>query len=158
MPELDANDGLARLPGAAPGGRLEPAFLLAALARYLDVVFVVVGTPVAATLGAPVLGCAIGAAAWLGQRLLAQLDRRWIRSASEPRTQLGLNLFEAFGRIWLLAGAIVIAAVIGGRVDGLACSITVFAAYSVAFVIRVLSGPPGQRAPRRGAAQRGAAR
>jgi len=154
MPDFDANDGLARLPGTAPGGRLEPALSVAAVLRCLDIALVVVGTPVAVAMGAPVLGCVIGAVAWLAQRVLAQLDRRWIQGATEPRTQLGLNLFEAFGRIWLLAGAIVIAAVVGGRVDGLAASITIFAAYSVAFAIRVLSGPPA----RPGGARRGSAR
>ncbi|HTW41657.1 MAG TPA: hypothetical protein VMD79_05050 [Solirubrobacteraceae bacterium] len=142
MPDFDANDGLARLPGHVPGKRLEPAFSFTAILRYLDVALVVIGTPVALALGAPVLGCVIGAVAWLAQRVLAQLDRQWILSAAEPRTQLGLNLFEAFGRIWLLAGAIVVAAVVGGRVDGLAASITVFGAYSVAFAIRLLSGRP----------------
>ncbi|MCW3019977.1 MAG: hypothetical protein JWN10_2285 [Solirubrobacterales bacterium] len=88
------------------------------------------------------LGCAISAVAWLGQRGLAQIDRRWIRGAAQPRMQLGLNLFEAFGRIWLLAGAIVLAAVLGGRTDGLAAAVLIFCAYSVAFAIRVLSGPP----------------
>ena len=149
MPDFDANDGLARLPGVAPGGRLQPAFTLKTLASCLDVVAVVIGAPVAVVLGAPALGVVIGAAAWLLQRVLAQLDRRWIRNATEPRTQLGLNLFEAFGRIWLLAGAIVIAAVVGGHVDGLAASITIFAAYSVAFAIRLLSGPPTPPATRR---------
>ncbi len=123
--------------------------------RYLDVVLVVIGAPVAIALGAPALGTAIGAVAWLAQRVLAQVDRNWIRSAAEPRTQLGLNLFEAFGRIWLLAGAIVLSAVLGGRTDGLAAAVLIFCAYSVAFAIRVLSGPP--TAPRR-AAQGGSAR
>jgi hypothetical protein len=118
-----------------------------ALVRSLDVVFVVVGAPVAIALGAPVLGCVISAVAWLAQRVLAQLDRRWIRSSTEPRTQLALNLFEAFGRIWLLAGAIVLAAVLGGRADGLAAAVLIFGAYSVAFAIRVLCGPPAS--PRR---------
>ncbi len=110
--------------------------------RSLDVVLVVIGTPVAIALGAPVVGCVIGAVAWLIQRVLAQLDRRWIRKSVEPRRQLGLNLFEAFGRIWLLAGAIVLAAVLGGRADGLAAAVLIFCAYSVAFAIRVLCGPP----------------
>ncbi len=110
--------------------------------RYLDVVLVAVAVPLALALGAPALGCAIGAAAWVAQRILAQADRRWIRNAIEPRTQLGLNLFEAFARIWLLAGAIIAAALIGGRADGLTAAVTIFAAYTVAFAIRVLSGPP----------------
>jgi hypothetical protein len=134
---------------------------VALVLRYLDLLLVVVAAPIALALGAPALGCAIGAGAWIVQRILAQADRRWIHNATEPRTQLGLNLFEAFGRIWLLAGAIVAAALIGGRVDGLAAAVTIFAAYTVAFAIRVLSGPPNgsRREPAsvRGEAVRGEA-
>jgi hypothetical protein len=140
MPDFDANNGFARLPGVAPGEPLQPTFNLMALARCLDVVLVVLAIPVALALGAPALGVLIGAGAWLLQRVLAQLDRRWIRNATEPRTQLGLNLFEAFGRIWLLAAAIVIAGVVGGRADGLACALLIFGAYSVAFAVRVITG------------------
>ncbi len=56
-----------------------------AVGRYLDVLLVAVATPVVLVLGAPVLGCVIGAVAWLGQRLLAQLDRRWIEGTAELR-------------------------------------------------------------------------
>ncbi len=126
---------------------------LMAVLRYLDVVLVVLATPIALMLGVPALGYLIGAVAWIAQRVLAELDRRWIRAAVQPRTQLGLNLFEAFGRIWLLAGAIVIAAVAGGRADGLAAAVVIFGAYSVAFAIRVLSGPPAPPEPRRKAAR-----
>jgi hypothetical protein len=114
----------------------------ASILRYLDVLLVAVATPLALALGVPALGYAIGAVAWVAQRVIAQADRRWIRNATEPRTQLGLNLFEAFGRIWLLAGAIVLAGVAGGRADGLTAAVTIFCAYSVAFAIRVISGPP----------------
>jgi hypothetical protein len=116
---------------------------------YLDVLLVAVATPVALALGAPTLGVVVGAVAWLLQRLIAKADRRWIAAKREPRTQLGLNLFEAFGRIWLLAGAIVLAGVVGGRADGLCAAVVIFAAYSAAFAIRVLSGPPNgsRRAP-----------
>ncbi len=111
---------------------------------HLDVVAVILVTAPAIILGAPVLGYVIGAVAWIVQRILAKTDRRWIKQAREPRTQLGLNLFEAFGRIWLLAGAIVAAGVIGGRADGLTCALTIFGAYSIAFVIKVFSGPPAR--------------
>ncbi len=110
--------------------------------RYLDVVLVVVAAPVALTLGAPVFGYLVGAVAWLAQRVIAQADRRWVGKAAEPRSQLGLSLFEAFGRIWLLAGAIILAGVAGGRADGLTAALVIFGAYSVAFAIRVFSGPP----------------
>jgi hypothetical protein len=142
MPDFDANDGFARLPGAAPGERLEPAFTPVTILRYLDVVLVVLATPVAVALGAPVLGCAIGAGAWILQRVLAQFDKRWIQGLMERKAQFGLNLVDAFGRIWLLAGAIVLAAVAGGRADGLAASLLVFAAYSIAFALRLVDGRP----------------
>ncbi|HUB36385.1 MAG TPA: hypothetical protein VL972_06130 [Solirubrobacteraceae bacterium] len=112
---------------------------------HLDVLFVAVATPVALALGAPTLGVAIGVAAWLVQRVVAYADRRWIVAKREPRTQLGLNLFEAFGRIWLLAGAIVLAGVVGGRSDGLWAALMIFGAYSVAFAVRVVFGPPDRR-------------
>lgn len=123
--------------------------------RYLDVLLVAIATPVAIVLGAPLLGIAVGAAAWVAQRMLAQTDRRWIARARQPRTQLGLNLAEAFGRIWLLAGAIVVAGAAGGRADGLTAALVIFGAYSVAFAIRVASGPP---APLRTAQSRKALR
>ncbi len=128
--------------GASPVLTRSPLQLL----QYLDVVLVVLATPVALALGAPAFGLLIAVGAWLVQRVLAHTDRRWIARAREPRTQLGLNLFEAFGRIWLLAGAIVVAGVVGGRADGLTAALTICGAYSVAFAIRVLTGPPRRRA------------
>jgi len=75
----------------------------------------------------------------------SELDRRLIASQREPRRRLTLNLFEAFGRIWLLAGAIILAGVAGRRADGLTAAVTIFCAYSVAFAIRIANGrPPGR--------------
>jgi hypothetical protein len=111
-----------------------------AILRYLDVVLVAVAAAPALALGAPVLGYALGAGTWVGQRVLAEADRRWLGKAAEPH--VGLNLFEAFGRIWLLAGAIVVAGVAGGRADGLAAALTIFVAYSVAFAVRLVEGRP----------------
>jgi hypothetical protein len=60
----------------------------------------------------------------------------------EPRAALGVSLFERFGRIWLLAGAIVVAGLAGGRQGGLAAALIIFCAYTVRFVIGLVSGPP----------------
>jgi hypothetical protein len=109
--------------------------------RYLDVVLVVLATPVALLLGAPAVGFAVGAAAWLIQRVLARAGQRWIASRGVD-ARFGLNLIDGFGRIWLLAGAIVLAAVIGGRRDGLTAALLIFCAYSIAFAMRVISGRP----------------
>jgi hypothetical protein len=110
--------------------------------RYFDVVVVAIATAPALALGAPALGYLIGAISWIAQRALAQVDRRLITQTVAPGNRLGLNLFEAFGRIWLLAGAIVAAGVIGGRADGLAAALTIFGAYSIAFAIKVIGGRP----------------
>ena len=118
----------------------------ASVLAYLDVVLVVLAAPVAIALGAPPLGYLIAAGAWVLQRVLQQFDRRLIAGRGAD-ARFGLNLVDGFGRIWLLAGAIVLAAVIGGRRDGLAAALVIFFAYSVAFAMRLLSGRP-QGAPR----------
>jgi hypothetical protein len=140
------------LPSSARVSAAEPALAVDAdaastkrapvLVRYLDVVLVVVAMAPALILGAPVLGYTVAAGGWILQRGIAETDRRWIRRVAEPRKQLGISLFEAFGRTWLLAGVIIVAALAGGREDGLTAALVIFGAYSVAFVIRVLSGPP----------------
>ncbi len=118
--------------------------------RYLDVVLVAIGSVPAIALGAPAFGYLVGAGAWILQRIIAATDRRLLGKVSDDATnfrrQLGLNLFEPFVRIWLLAGAIVLAGVAGHRADGLTAAIVIFATYSIAFAVRLLSGPPPPRA------------
>jgi len=121
--------------GAGPGRGV------VSILGYLDVVFVVLATPVALLLGAPVVGIVVGAAAWLLQHVVARADRRLIAKQGS-NARFGLSLIDGFGRIWLLAGAIVLAAVIGGRPSGLSAALMIFGAYSVAFAMRVVSGRP----------------
>jgi hypothetical protein len=113
--------------------------------RYLDVVVVLVAAVPAIALGAPAFGYAMGAGGWIVNRLVQIGDRALLTRFQQPRAQLGATLFEAFGRIWLLAAAIIIAGVVGKRADGLTAALVIFGAYSVQFIIRVLSGPPQRR-------------
>jgi hypothetical protein len=128
-------------------GAASEEFSMAVLLRYLDVVLVAIGAIPALALGAPAVGYAVGAGAWILQRIIHETDRRWISKVTEPRKQLGFNLFEAFGRIWLLAGGIVIAGLVE-RADGLTAALVILGAYSIALMIRLVSGPP-QRRPSR---------
>jgi hypothetical protein len=146
MQDLDANGDLTRLPDAGPGGLLDLADAHRVILRYLDVVLVVLAVPVALALGAPAVGVVVSAGAWLIQRVLARTGQRWIAGRGAD-ARFGLNLVDAFGRIWLLAGAIVLAAVIGGRRDGLAAALVIFCAYSIAFAMRVVEGRPGGSRP-----------
>lgn len=115
--------------------------------RFLDVVAVLLAAVPALVLGAPALGYCVGGGAWIVQRLIAVGERRFLLRLEEPRKWLTARLFAPFGRIWLLAGAIVAAGVIGGRRDGLTAAIVIFCAYSVGFGIRMMSGPPEGSAP-----------
>jgi hypothetical protein len=130
----------------AVAAKAAPETRTVATLKYLDVVVVVVGAVPALLLGAPLFGYVVGGGAWLLQRVLQATDRHWAARLRDPTTQVGVHLFEAFGRIWLLAGAIILAGVAGDRADGLTAAIVIFVAYSVAFVIRVLSGRPEERA------------
>jgi hypothetical protein len=113
--------------------------------RYLDVVLVVLLAGPALALGAPVLGYVVGGGAWILARSIAAADKPWLRRAKNPQTVLAMTLFEAFARTWLLAGAIVAAGFGGEHADGLTAALVIFCSYSVAFVIRVMSGPPQTR-------------
>jgi hypothetical protein len=112
------------------------------LVRYADVVLVAIGAAVAIPLGAPALGYAIGAGTWLLQRLLQEVDRRWIAKIGKPVRRAGYTLFEAFGRIWLLAGGIIVAIAVGHRADALTAALIILCAYTVTFLLRISSGPP----------------
>jgi hypothetical protein len=112
-------------------------------ARFADVLLVLAAAPLALALGAPALGVLLGTGGWLLQRAMALVDRRLIVKAAEPGSRLGLNFIDAFGRIWLLAGAIIVAGVAGGRRDGLAAALLVFAAYTIAFAVRIARGRAG---------------
>jgi hypothetical protein len=131
---------------AVGAGQRRVAMHMLAL-RYLDVVFAVIAAIVAIALGAPVLGCALGGGGWVLQRGVQVADRAWARRLREPHQQLTVSLFERFGRIWLLAGAIVVAGVVGGRSDGLAAAIIIFCAYTIRFVGSLVSGPPAPNSP-----------
>jgi hypothetical protein len=143
LPEPRIGIDLDPMPVSGPQ---HPARVVPPALRYLDVVLLVIATAPALILGAPVFGYALAGGGWILQRVLAETDRRWIRRVEKPTKQLGVSLFEAFGRIWLLAGVIIIAGVTGGRRNGETAALVIFGAYTVAFAIRVLSGPPRRTA------------
>jgi hypothetical protein len=65
-------------------------------------------------------------------------------SGPMPRLRrVAANVFKGVGRIWLLAIAIaiIVAGAAGHRQDGLTAAIVTFGAYSIALVIRLMSGP-----------------
>jgi hypothetical protein len=122
---------------ADPSAHVGPTHPLLA---NLDLILLPPGVVLALALGAPAFGVLVGAGAWLLQRAVAVADRRAIVRAAEPGSRLGLNFIDAFARIWLLAGAIVVAGAVGSRHDGLAAAFVILAGYSVAFAVRIARG------------------
>ncbi len=153
---VNAAAGPPRSCAGLPTARWEPALAVGAptvlqprltsAARYIDVLAVVIAAVPLLALGAPMLGYAVGAVAWLAGRVIQATDRSWSRRFSEPRAQVGARLFEAFGRIWLLAAAIIVAGAVGSRADGLTAALVIFGAYTIAFAVKLISGRPAPRA------------
>jgi hypothetical protein len=147
MPDLDATKDLARLPASGLGGSPEAAPALA-LAHNLDLVVVPVGVALAIALGGPVFGLLAGAVAWIVQRALAVVNRTLIDRVVQPGSRLAPDFIEAFARIWLLVGAIILAGAAGHRSDGLAAALVIAIAYSIAFLVRIARGRPEAGAER----------
>jgi len=102
--------------------------------RLADIVVVPLTAPVAVLLGAPALGTLVGAALWVGQRLLELFLERRAKSTDNVRTAVGLNLGGVVGRAWLVALTILAVGTAGEREDGLAAAVLVFVAFTLYFV------------------------
>ena len=76
-----------------------------ALLRYLDVVLVIAALPLVAFAGLPLLGYAVGAGAWITQRVAGALLERQAKRTTNVRRQVGLNLGSSLGRAWIVGGA-----------------------------------------------------
>jgi hypothetical protein len=138
MPTVPADSG-----SAAPRA-LDPI----AIIRYLDVALVVLAAPFVILLGAPVLGFAVAAVAWIVQRFAAvAIERRAARS-QDVRTSLGLNMGSLVLRAWLIGLTILAVGLIAEREDGLTAGITVLVAFTVYFATSLILRPLERKSPR----------
>ena len=118
-----------------------------AFVRYLDVVLVVLAAPFVVLLGAPVLGYAVGAAAWIVQRVAAIVIERKAARATNVRTSLGLNMASLVIRAWLIGLTILAVGLIADREDGLTAGISVLAAFTVYFATSLFLRPLERKSP-----------
>jgi hypothetical protein len=110
----------------------------AAALRFLDVGLIILALPFVAVAGLPVLGYAVGAGAWIVQRIAGELVERRARAADDPRTEIGLTVASIIARAWLVGLAIVAVGTAGSRDDGAMAAATVLAAFSIYFAMNVL--------------------
>lgn len=110
----------------------------AAALRFLDVGLIILALPFVVVAGLPVLGYAVGAGAWIVQRIAGELVERRARAAEDPRTEIGLTVGSIIARAWLVGLAIVAVGTAGSRDDGAMAAATVLAAFSIYFAMNVL--------------------
>jgi|SRR5215208_1824437 len=108
------------------------------LLRYLDVVLVVAAFPFVALAGLPMLGYAVGAAAWILQRAAGAALERQAQRTTDVRRQVGLNLGGTLARAWIVGAAILAVGLAGEREDGLTAAIVVFVAFTVYFALSLI--------------------
>jgi hypothetical protein len=116
---------------------------------YIDVILVLVIAVPALVLGAPVLGYAVGAGAWIAQRYGAAAADKRITEIADLRRRLGFGVASSMGRVWLLAVAIIVVGVAGSRADGLTAALVIFGAFSVYFVRTAIGHMTRDRTPGR---------
>jgi hypothetical protein len=118
------------------------------LVRYVDVVLVLGALPFVALAGLPLVGYAVGAAAWIGTRALGWgLERAGKRMT--PSKALGLQAAGMFARAWLVALAIIAVGLSGDREDGAMAAGLVLAAFTVYFAMALITRPADTRSARR---------
>lgn len=127
----------------APGG-----FDALVVFRYLDVWLVLLAAPFVILLGAPLLGYAVGALAWIVQRVAAVLVERRAARAQDVKTALGLNMGSLLLRAWLIGLTILAVGLIAEREDGLTAGVTVLAAFTVYFATSLILRPLERKSPR----------
>ncbi len=94
--------------------------------QNLDIIALVIALPVFVAADLPLAGYAAAAAAWVIGRIVMELADRRRKEALRNRNRnaaLGVTAFATMGRVWILAGAILLVGLLGDREDGLAAAV-----------------------------------
>jgi hypothetical protein len=121
--------------------------------KYVDLLVLAAALAVFLLGGLPLLGYAVGSAAWLAQRGIQALATR--RAASEiavgnRQRAMGIVAATTLGRVWLMATAVLLVG-LAEREAGLSAAILVLALFTVSFAAQgfahlVREEPEGQGA------------
>jgi hypothetical protein len=120
--------------------------------KYVDLVVLVAALAVFVLGGLPMIGYAVAAAAWLGQRGIQVVVGR--RAAAElaggnRQRAMGLIAATSLGRVWLMVTSVLIAGLLTEREAGLAAGVLLAVLFTVSFAaqgIAYLLEPEGQGA------------
>jgi hypothetical protein len=110
------------------------------LLRYLDVVVLVLATPIMLLIGVSATGYCIAAAAWIALRALGIAVER-AADASSATQQIGIRLGFMLGRLFALALTIVLVRRGAGRDAGLASLLVIVFAFTISLGISAITRP-----------------
>lgn len=121
----------------------------AEVVRNVDLLVLLLALPVFIAIEAPIAGYVVTAAAWLigrGGKAVADRRRSQALQAADRNTALGLTAATMLGRLWILAGAILLVGLLGDRDAGLAgavlASVLVTAYLAGEGIAHLLEGRP----------------
>lgn len=121
----------------------------AEVVRNVDLLVLLLALPVFIAIEAPIAGYVVTAAAWLigrGAKAVADRRRSQALQAADRNTALGLTAATMLGRLWILAGAILLVGLLGDRDAGLAgavlASVLVTAYLAGEGIAHLLEGRP----------------
>lgn len=101
---------------------------------YIDIVLVLLAAVPLLAAGVPTAGFIVGAVAWIVLRVAQVAADKQLANVHDLRRRLGLGVAFSMLRVWLLAGAIIVAGLTVSRADGLTAALVIFGAFSVNFV------------------------
>jgi len=121
--------------------------------KYVDLLLLAVALAVFLLGGLPMLGFAVGAAAWLTQRGIQMIAARRSREelkAGNRQKAMGIVGMSTLGRVWLMAAAVLLVGLLGEREAGLASGVLLLALFTVSMAAQGISHlfgePEGQGA------------
>jgi hypothetical protein len=94
--------------------------------QNLDIIALALALPVFIAADLPLAGYAAAGGAWVIGRIVMELADRRRKEALRNRNRnaaLGVTAFATMGRVWILAGAILLVGLLGDREDGLAAAV-----------------------------------
>jgi hypothetical protein len=109
--------------------------------KYVDLLLLAAALAVFLLGGLPLLGYAVGAAAWLAQRLVQILAARRVASelaAGKRQRAMAILAATTLGRVWLMTTAVLLVG-IAEREAGLAAAILVLVLFTVSFAAQGLA-------------------
>lgn len=129
--EPDA-DPAERMPVADPPTRENH------LLRNLDLLVLLAALPVFIVIGSPLIAWVVTAVAWVAGRIgveVAARKRRRALLASNRNAALGVTAAATMGRVWVLAGAILLVGLLDSREAGLSAALLALVLVTVSVIV-----------------------